>query len=148
MKIRIIIADDHKIFSQGLKSILESDNSIEIVSLAENGKEAIDYAKKIEADIILMDISMPVVDGIKATRRIKRSRPGLKVMALSMHAEKQYIKRMLKAGIDAYLLKNSSSQTLLHAVHSVYHNKKYLSENINDLIRNYNVSNEVLALVE
>lgn len=134
MKIRLVVADDHRIFLDGLISLLEVDETIEIVGIARNGQEAIEKVLELSPDILIIDIGMPKMDGIEATRRLKKEIPGLKIIALSMYAHKQYVIRMLKAGIDAYLLKNSSSQELLHVVRTVYDNKNYLSEEITGLV--------------
>ncbi|WP_319272546.1 response regulator transcription factor [uncultured Draconibacterium sp.] len=146
MKIKLIIADDHRIFSEGLITVLNTDESIEIAGVAKDGKEAIDKAFELDVDILIMDISMPKMDGIEATRYLKTKLPSLKIIALSMHAEKQYVIKMLKAGIDGYVLKNNSSQELLHAIHSVYNNKKYLSADVTPLIISDYIDKKIKAV--
>ena len=134
MKIRIVVADDHQLFREGLVNLLENDDAIEVIGEAENGKEAIDKVFDLKPDILLTDIAMPEMNGMEATRQLKKKNPQLKIVALSMHSDKQFVKGMLEAGTDAYLLKNCTHQQLLEAVHSVYNGKKYLSEDITELV--------------
>ena len=104
MKIRVLIADDHQIFRDGLITLLEGEDDIEIIGTAKNGIEAVNLARSLDPDLIIMDITMPEMDGVEATSRLKIEKPGIKIVALSMHSDRQFVKRMLKAGIDAYLL--------------------------------------------
>ncbi len=134
MKIRIVVADDHQLFREGLVNLLESDDAIEVIGEAENGKDAIDKVFELKPDILLTDIAMPEMNGMEATRHLKKKLPEVKIVALSMHSDKQFVKGMLEAGTDAYLLKNCTHQQLLEAVHSVYNGKKYLSEDITELV--------------
>jgi len=134
MKIRVVIADDHQIFRDGLITLLEGEDDIEIIGTAKNGIEAVNLARSLYPDLIIMDITMPEMDGIEATSRLKTEKPGIKIVALSMHSDRQFVKRMLKAGIDAYLLKSCSSKKLIDVIHSVYKNKKILSEDITDMV--------------
>lgn len=136
MKIKIVLADDHQIFRDGLVSLLESDESLEVVGVAKTGDEAIAKASELQPDILMMDITMPKMDGIEATSQIKREMPGMKVIALSMHSDKQYVLGMLKAGIDAYLIKSCTGKKLIEVIHSVHENKKYLSNEITELVIN------------
>ncbi len=134
MKIRIVVADDHQLFREGLVNLLENDNAIEVIGEAENGNEAIEKVYELKPDILITDIAMPEMNGMEATRQLKKKQPDLKIVALSMHSDKQFVKGMLEAGTDAYLLKNCTHQQLLEAVHSVYNGKKYLSEDITELV--------------
>ncbi|MBN2819080.1 MAG: response regulator transcription factor [Bacteroidales bacterium] len=134
MKIRIVVADDHQLFREGLVNLLESDDAIEVIGEAENGKDAIEKVFELKPDILLTDIAMPEMNGMEATRHLKKKLPEVKIVALSMHSDKQFVKGMLEAGTDAYLLKNCTHQQLLEAVHSVYNGKKYLSEDITELV--------------
>lgn len=134
MKIRIVVADDHQLFREGLVNLLESDEEIEVIGEAENGAEAIAKVQELKPDILLTDIAMPEMNGMEATRQLKKKMPEIKIIAVSMHSDKQFVKGMLEAGTDAYLLKNCTHQQLLDAVHSVYNGKKYLSEEITELV--------------
>lgn len=134
MNIRVLIADDHQIFRDGLITLLESEDDIEIIGTAKNGIEAIKIAKKLKPDILIMDITMPEMDGIEATLRLKMAMPGIKILALSMHSDSQYVRKMLKAGIDAYLIKSCTSKKLIDVIHSVHNNKKILSDEITGLV--------------
>lgn len=147
MRIRIIIADDHQLFREGLVNLLANSNEIEIVAKAENGRDAIEKAEKHKPDLILMDIGMPVINGVEATQILHEKHPEMKVIALSMHSDRHYIKGMLEAGASGYLLKNSTYDQLLDAIKTVYGGRKYLSEQITEvLIDNYLGKNEELPL--
>ncbi len=147
MRIKVIIADDHQLFREGLVNLLANSDEVEIVAKAENGKDAIEKAEKYMPDLILMDIGMPIINGVEATQILHSKHPELKIIALSMHSDKHYIKGMLEAGASGYLLKNSTYNQLLDAIKTVYGGKKYLSEQITDvLIDNYLGKNEVLPV--
>jgi DNA-binding NarL/FixJ family response regulator len=134
MPIRIIIADDHQLFREGLANLLADSVDIEILAQAENGNEAISKAKELEPDVVLMDIGMPVLDGVEATRKLFDELPSMKVIALSMHANKQYIKGMFEAGASGYLFKNCAYDELIKAIRTVYNGKKYLSDAITEIM--------------
>jgi len=137
MRIKVIIADDHQLFREGLVNLLANSDEVEIVAKAE----------KYMPDLILMDIGMPIINGVEATQILHSKHPELKIIALSMHSDKHYIKGMLEAGASGYLLKNSTYNQLLDAIKTVYGGKKYLSEQITDvLIDNYLGKNEVLPV--
>jgi DNA-binding NarL/FixJ family response regulator len=147
MRIKIIIADDHQLFREGLVNLLANSDEIEIVARAENGRDAIEKVEKHKPDLILMDIGMPVINGVEATQILHDKYPELKVIALSMHSDKHYIKGMLEAGASGYLLKNSTYNQLLEAIKTVHSGKKYLSEQITEvLIDNYLGKNEDLPI--
>lgn len=134
MGIRIILADDHKIMREGLKALLEKQQDIEVVAEADNGLEVIRLTKKIKPDIVIMDIGMPELNGIEATRQIAADVPGVKVIALSMHSDKRFVIEMLKVGASGYLLKDSASEELTSAIRAVAANKPYLSPKITDVV--------------
>ncbi len=114
--LRVLLADDHEIVRQGLISVLGEEQGIEIVGQASNGREAVELAERLEPDVVVMDVSMPVMTGEEATRQIKRRRPQTRVIALSMHDEAQVRGRMRSAGATAYLLKTAPSEELLAAI--------------------------------
>jgi len=134
MPIKILIADDHQLFREGLVNLLSESDEIEIIAQAENGKDAIEMAKTNLPDIVIMDIGMPVINGVEATSILKEELPGIKIIALSMHTEKQFIKGMLEAGASGYLFKNCTYNQLIEAIKTVYEGKKYLSNKITEVL--------------
>jgi len=134
MPIKIIIADDHRLFREGLVNLLSDSKDIEILAQAENGADVIVKAKELNPDVIIMDIGMPVLNGVEATGRLLKELPGIKVIALSMHSDKQYIKGMLEAGASGYLFKNCAYDELIEAIHTVNVGKKYLSDKITEIM--------------
>lgn len=147
MPIKIIIADDHQLFREGLATLLGDTGDIEIVAQAQNGLEAIDQCINHNPDIVLMDISMPGIDGVEATRRLTQELHNKKVIALSMHSERQYIKKMFEAGASGYLFKNCTYTELTAAIHSVYQGNKYLSNEITEIvIQDYLDKNEITSI--
>jgi len=134
MPIKIIIADDHRLFREGLVNLLSDSKDIEILAQAENGADVISKAKELNPDVIIMDIGMPVLNGVEATGRLLKEMPAIKVIALSMHSDKQYIKGMLEAGASGYLFKNCAYDELIDAIHTVYAGKKYLGEKITEIM--------------
>jgi len=138
MTIKILIADDHQLFREGLVNLLAQAADIEILGQAENGNEVIQKAELLKPDIILMDISMPGLNGVEATGILKRTQPAIKIIALSMHSETQFVKQMLSQGAMGYLIKNCTYDQLIHAINMVYSGKKYLSEEVTEsLIDDY-----------
>jgi len=134
MPIKILIANDHQLFREGLMTLLSGALNIEIVAQAENGKQTIEKAKTLSPDIILMDIGMPIINGIEATGILQTEAPKTKVIALTMHSEKHFIKGMLEAGACGYLFKNCAYDELIDAINTVYAGKKYLSDDITEFI--------------
>jgi DNA-binding NarL/FixJ family response regulator len=134
MKIRVLIADDHKIMLAGLRSLLEKQSDIEVVAEAENGRKAVQMAQETKPDIVVMDVSMPDLNGIEATTQIIESVPETRVVALSMHSDKRFVVGMLRAGASGYLLKDCASQELANAIHQVAGGKKYLSPEITGVV--------------
>jgi DNA-binding NarL/FixJ family response regulator len=133
-KIKIILADDHRIFRKGLKSLLSEKENIEVLAEADNGDEALEAARKYKPEIVIMDIAMPKMDGIEATRRIRERFPDTEVVVLSMHAKKAYIDQVLKAGAKGYVLKDSDEENLLSAIETVHSGGYYLDSPIADQV--------------
>ncbi len=132
-KIKILIADDHKLVRTGIKYTLtggDNVNFIERIDEVVNGKEAVDRAKIYTYDIILMDINMPELDGIKATAQIIRDRSDTNIIALSMHSDDYEIRSMIKAGAKGYILKNTGSEVLTDAIKTVLEGGKYYSNEV------------------
>jgi len=118
--IRIIIADDHRLFRQGLRQICETVGHLEVVGEAENGREAVEIAQQLQPDVVLMDISMPVLDGVEATRLITADNPAIRVIILTMYKQDRYVFEAIKAGARGYLLKDVDEQELVDAVRAVH----------------------------
>jgi len=134
MSIRIILADDHKIVCDSLKPLLNGQPNMEIVGVAENGREAVKLVQKLNPDVVIMDITMPGLNGIDATHQIIAKFPETKVIALSIHSDKRFIMEILKAGAFGYLTKTCSVEELINAVQIVAKGKKYLSAEISDTV--------------
>ena len=125
--IRVLLADDHAIVRQGLRLILSAHSDLEVVGEAANGNEAVELAKKLHPDIVLIDVAMPDVNGIEATKRMVQAEPRLKVLVLSMHKEAVYVREILRAGARGYILKDAIDTELLNAVRSVARGDGYIS---------------------
>jgi NarL family two-component system response regulator LiaR len=119
-KIRIVLADDHPLMRQAIRMWLEKQQDLEVVAEANDGKEAVDIAAMLQPDIVIMDISMPKVNGLEATREIISRCPGTEVLVLTVHADTEHIHGMLEAGASGYLTKNVSGEEVVHAVRAVY----------------------------
>jgi DNA-binding NarL/FixJ family response regulator len=128
--IRVILAEDHDILREGLKSLFRDDEDIKIVAEAANGKILLDLLETTPADVVLMDINMPVMNGLEATRQIIRNFRKVKVLVLSMMDHPGYLKQMMEAGAEGYLLKNASKEELVKAIHSVFRGQTYISPEI------------------
>jgi DNA-binding NarL/FixJ family response regulator len=130
MSIKILLADDHHIIRQGIRALLEAQKDFEIVAEADDGRTAVKLVRQHNPDVIIMDVSMPDLNGIDATRQILRETDKAKVIALSMYSDKRFIKGMLEAGASGYLLKNCVAAELISAIRSVMKGQKYLSPQI------------------
>jgi two-component system, NarL family, response regulator NreC len=135
-KIHILLADDHAVVRQGFKMILAAQPDMEIVGEAGNGREALDLAGRLQPDVIVMDVAMPELNGIEATRRIADVSPRSRVLALSMHKDSVYVREILRAGARGYLLKDSISNDLLAAVRAIARGEGYLSPGVSDAVLN------------
>ncbi|WP_372946848.1 response regulator transcription factor [Mariniphaga sp.] len=134
MATKVLIADDHQLFREGLVNLISSAPDIDVIAEAKDGKEATEKSQKLKPDVVLIDIGMPVMNGIEATRIIKKENPKIKVIAVSMHSDRQFVKGILEAGADGYLLKNCTYRQLIDAVQSVISGKKYLSDDITEMV--------------
>ena len=138
MSLRLILADDHKIMREGLRALLAKQKEIEVIAEAESGRSLVELCALLHPDVVVIDISMPDLNGIDATRQIVRDNPTVKVIALSMHSDKKYVKEMLGAGASGYLLKDAAFEELGTAIAAVIKNKTYLSPQITDtVVRDY-----------
>ena len=125
-RIRVLIADDHTIVRSGLRLLLEAEPDIDVVGEALEGREALNLVEKHLPDVVLMDIAMPGMDGLEATRQIKDSWPQVKVLVLTMHRSDEYFFEMLKAGASGYILKGAETSDLIHAVRVVGRGEVFL----------------------
>jgi DNA-binding NarL/FixJ family response regulator len=123
----VLLVDDHALIRKGLRTLLESEAKIAVIGEAGDGQEAIDQVKLLAPDVTIMDIRMPNINGIEATRRILAEAPETRIIALSIHAEKRFADEMLRAGARAYILKDSAPEELVHAIHSVMRGESFLS---------------------
>jgi len=130
--VRILIADDHQLILNGISDMLRPIKKYKIVGRASNGKEAVEKAISLEPDLIFMDISMPVMNGIEATKLISQKLPSVKILALTQHEEREYVKQVLKSGGSGYLLKNSKKDEFIEAIEAVTSGKHYLSKQISE----------------
>lgn len=140
-KNKLFIVDDHQMFRDGLKFLLAKLDNIEITGEAENGKLFIDALESVQPDIVLMDISMPEMDGVQATKMALEKYPNLKIIALSMFGDEEYYYKMIHAGVKGFVLKESGSHELEEAINSVLNNQNYFSQ---ELLRNiiFNIGKE------
>jgi DNA-binding NarL/FixJ family response regulator len=134
MTIRVLLADDHNIVREGLRSLLEKEPDIDIVAMADNGRTAVQLAAELKPDVVVLDIAMPELNGIEATRRISRDDPQIKVLALSMHSARRFVTEALSAGAKGYLLKDCAAEELVRAIRTVAGNETYLSPKVAGLI--------------
>lgn len=129
-KLKLLVADDHLLFIEGMRYILKDELHIEIAGHALNGREAIDCCNKEQFDVVLMDINMPVIDGVEATRQIRSHHPHIKIIMVSMLDNLASVTRSLKAGADAYVLKNTGTSDLLDAFRAVKKNEVYITPSL------------------
>lgn len=130
MPIRVLLADDHRMMREGLKALLEKTNRVIVVDEAEDGKSTVSLAEKRMPNVIVMDVAMPGLNGIEATRKIRKSNPNARVIALSGHADRRLVSEMLKAGASGYVLKSRASDELVHAIDEVMQGRTYLSPEV------------------
>ena len=134
MSIRILLADDHQIFRQGLCALLEKESDLEVVAQAHNGRDALEQAKRLKPSVVVMDISMPDLNGIEAARQILDQVSGTKVIGLSMHTDKRFVAGMLKAGACGYLPKDCDREELVGAIRAAVAGQTYLSPAIAGIV--------------
>ena len=134
MSIRILLVDDHGVIREGLRSLLEKQPDIEVVGEAEDGRKAVELVRELLPEIVIMDITMPNLNGVDATRQIKGSFPQVSIIALSIHANRRFVANMLKAGASAYILKECLFDELIQSIRDVQAGNIYLSPRITGVV--------------
>lgn len=134
MPISLLLADDHKIFREGLKTLLEQEKDLSVIGDTDDGAIAVELTLSLLPDVAILDISMPNLNGIEATRRIVSNTPGTKVIILSMHNDKEYVSEALSAGAKGFIAKTCTSTELVNAIHDVVAGQPYLSSTISNAI--------------
>jgi DNA-binding NarL/FixJ family response regulator len=135
--IKTILADDHTIVREGLRALLSADKAIEVVGEAHNGREAVELAEALRPDVVVMDIAMPILNGLEATRQILAKHPSIKVLILSAHSDDAYIDRVLAVGAVAFLIKQTSAQILAKAIHEVMAGNSFYSPQVSKRVRDH-----------
>ena len=134
MPVKILIADDHGVVAEGLKHLIEAQPDMQVVGTAGDGREAVRLAREAQPDVVLMDLSMPELNGADATRAILEREPRCRVIVLSMYAEREYVRRALKAGASGYVVKRSAAKEVVDAIRAVYAGQRYLSPRVADVV--------------
>src|SRR5437868_1886993 len=133
-KIRVLLADDHRILRKGVRMLIDSQPDMEVVGEAKTGREAIEEARQLTPDVVIMDIAMPELNGIESTRQICDELKHVKVVALSMHRDSVYVREILRAGASGYLVKDSEDDDLVRAIRAVHRGEAFLSPAISDAV--------------
>lgn len=133
-KIRILLADDHTILREGIRSLLEDEPDMVVIGEAEEGQTAVRLALQLEPDVVILDIAMPLLNGLEATRQIKHHKPDIKVLILTMHENEEYIRQLLAAGAQGYILKDTAARELIGAIRSVQRGESVLSPAVTRLV--------------
>jgi DNA-binding NarL/FixJ family response regulator len=134
MSIKIILADDHRITREGIRSLLNEQPDMRVVAETGTGRAAVELAADLAPDVVVMDVTMPELNGVEATRQIKAENPGVKVLVLSMHSERQFVSEMLAAGASGYLLKDCPSDELIRGIRTVAAGTMYLSPDVQGIL--------------
>ena len=134
MSLRVLLVEDHTVVRCGIRALLEGSKDVEVVGEAENGREAVEMAHRLNPQVILMDVAMGELNGIDATRQITESQPDMRVLMLSMHKDEQYIFEALKAGARGYVLKSAAVKELLNGIHEVAAGRNYVSPSLSSIV--------------
>ncbi len=134
MTTRVLLADDHNMIRQGLRALIEKEQGMSVIAEVEDGRKAVELAAELMPRVVVMDVGMPNMNGIEATRRIVAADTQVKVLALSMHSDKRFVKEMFAAGASGYLLKDSAFQELVLAIRTLAEDRTYLSPGVTDAV--------------
>ena len=134
MSVTVMLADDHAVVRDGLRALLEGGHDLEVIGVAGNGREAVAEAQRLRPDVVIMDIAMPELDGVEATRRIIERCPDTRVLILSMYLSAEHIHRALQAGAQGYVLKESAGEEVVEAIRALRAGKRYLSHRITETV--------------
>jgi DNA-binding NarL/FixJ family response regulator len=134
MEIKVILADDHQVLRESLTVILDQDPGIKVIGQAENGREVVRLCPQLKPDVVVMDINMPELNGVEATRQILIDQPGIQVIMLSMSASKEHIYQAFQAGVRGYLIKETSVMEVIDAIKTVAEGKRYISSHLTDTV--------------
>jgi DNA-binding NarL/FixJ family response regulator len=134
MEIGIVLADDHKIFREGVRNLLDQHLDLKVLGEADDGRSAVDLVRQLSPQVVILDVTMPILNGIDAARRILAESPDIKVIALSMHSHQSLVQEMLRAGASGYLLKECAFDELVQAIHSALGGRIYLSSEISRMV--------------
>ena len=136
MSVKVLLVDDHAIIREGLRSLLEKQPDMEVVADVDDGRRAVEMVRELSPDVVIMDVTMPRLGGIEATRQITSESPSVKVIALSIHSKRRFVADMLQAGAAGYILKECLFDELVQAIHAVCEGGRYLSPSITDVVVN------------
>jgi len=138
-KIKVMIADDHPLVRQGIKQILELEDDIVVIGQASNGNEAVKIARECKPDVILMDINMPVANGIQAIKELRQDQNQFKIIVLTIHQDREYLFKTIQLGAEGYVLKDAEPYVLIDAIRNVYHGQTYIQSNMTkELVKEFN----------
>jgi len=132
--LRILLADDHTVMRSGLRALLDRQPNLEVVGESENGRHTVEVSASLKPDVVIMDIGMPILNGIEATKQIVNQHPAIAVVILSMYSDETYVMRALTAGARAYLLKDSAAGDLIGAIEAVSHGKSFFSPKVSRIL--------------
>jgi two-component system response regulator NreC len=133
-KIRVLLADDHTILREGIRALLSAQPDIEVVGEAANGREAVAKAHDLKPDVVLMDIAMPLLNGLEATRQIKKEHPRINVLVLTMYDSQEYVAQILRAGASGYVIKEAAADDLVSAIHAVHGGGAFLYPSVTKML--------------
>ena len=133
-QIRVLLADDHTLIRAGLRRVAEAQPDIAVVGEAENGRQAVSMSQSLKPDVVVMDIGMPSLNGIEASRQIQAARPDTQIVMLSMHSDETYVLRALRAGAKGYLLKDSAEEDLARAIHAAAEGRSFFSPAVSKVL--------------
>ncbi|HEU0264191.1 MAG TPA: response regulator transcription factor [Geobacterales bacterium] len=130
----VLLADDHQIVREGVRHLLERQEGVRVIAMADNGRQAVQLATELQPDLVVMDLTMPELNGIEATRQIVASYPEIRVLVLSMHSDRRFVDEALAAGASGYLLKESAAEELVEALQQIAAGERYLSPRISSMV--------------